>query len=155
MRKINALSGLRCSVMVRDYHRRRGGAAMFLTDRVRRLNKDSPLRIAIYELVDGTVVEKSPGWEESAIAVLIGDFLVAFAVPRRLGTVLGADSMLRPLSPAWSVFPTSRSWRGAKRYLLDTGITADFSNCRRGIGGRVDAARTRGDRVGTCWPLIG
>jgi tRNA(fMet)-specific endonuclease VapC len=31
----------------------------------------------------------------------------------------------------------------------------DFINRRRGVAGRVDEARTRGDRVGTCWPVIG
>jgi tRNA(fMet)-specific endonuclease VapC len=42
-----------------------------------------------------------------------------------------------------------------KRYLLDTGIMGDFINRRRGVAGHVDEARTRGDRVGTCWPVIG
>ncbi len=65
------------------------------TERDLLLNNESPLKTAICELVDGTLVEKPMGWEESAIAVLIGHFLVAFAKPRRLGTVLGADGMLR------------------------------------------------------------
>ena len=59
------------------------------------LNNESKLRTAICELVEGTLVEKPMGWEESAIAGLIIHFLVAFARPRRLGTVLGADGMLR------------------------------------------------------------
>ena len=42
-----------------------------------------------------------------------------------------------------------------KRFLLDTGIMGDFINRRRGVDGRVDEARMRGDRVGTCWPVIG
>ena len=42
-----------------------------------------------------------------------------------------------------------------RRYLLDTGIMGDFSNRRRGVAERVDEARTRGDRVGTCWPVVG
>ena len=58
-------------------------------------NNESPLKTAICELVDGTLVEKPMGWEESAIAVLISHFLIAFAKPRKLGTVLGADGMLR------------------------------------------------------------
>ena len=65
------------------------------TERDVLLNNESRLRTAICELVDGTLVEKPMGWEESAIAVLIGHFLVAFAKPRKLGTVLGADGMLR------------------------------------------------------------
>ena len=31
----------------------------------------------------------------------------------------------------------------------------DFINRRRGVDGRADEARIRGDRVGTCWPVIG
>jgi Uma2 family endonuclease len=65
------------------------------TERDVLLNNESKLKTAICELVDGTLVEKPMGWEESAIAVLISHFLVAFAKPRRLGTVLGADGMLR------------------------------------------------------------
>ncbi len=42
-----------------------------------------------------------------------------------------------------------------RRYLLDTGIMGDFINRRQGVAERVDEARTRGDRVGTCWPVIG
>ena len=34
-------------------------------------NNESLFRTAICELVDGTLVEKPVGWEESAIAVLI------------------------------------------------------------------------------------
>ncbi len=42
-----------------------------------------------------------------------------------------------------------------RRYLLDTGIMADCINRRLGVAERVDEARTRGDRVGTCWPVVG
>jgi Uma2 family endonuclease len=58
-------------------------------------NNESRFRTAICELVEGTLVEKPVGWEESAIAILIGHFLVAYVRPRRLGPVLGADGMLR------------------------------------------------------------
>ncbi len=42
-----------------------------------------------------------------------------------------------------------------RRYLLDTGIRGDFIKRRRGVAERVEEARTRGDRVGTCWSVIG
>lgn len=42
-----------------------------------------------------------------------------------------------------------------RRYLLDTGITGDFINLRRGVAERVDESRMRGDRIGTCWPVVG
>jgi len=58
-------------------------------------NNESRFRTAICELVDGTLVEKPMGWEESAIATLISHFLLNFVQPRKLGTVLGADGMLR------------------------------------------------------------
>ena len=65
------------------------------TERDVLLNNESKLKTAICELVDGTLVEKPMGWEESAIAGLIIHFLVGFTKPRKLGTVLGADGMLR------------------------------------------------------------
>jgi Uma2 family endonuclease len=52
-------------------------------------------RTALCELVEGTFVEKSAGWEESAITGLIACPLVDFARQRRLGTILGPDGMLR------------------------------------------------------------
>jgi Uma2 family endonuclease len=58
-------------------------------------NNESMFRTAICELVDGTLVEKPVGWEESAIAGLILQAMLNFVRPRRLGTVLGADGMLR------------------------------------------------------------
>ena len=47
------------------------------------------------ELVDGTLVEKTMGIRESALAVLLGYYLLNFVLPRRLGVVLGADGMIR------------------------------------------------------------
>lgn len=58
-------------------------------------NNESKLRTALCELVDGTLVEKPMGWEESAIAILIARFLGNYVQPRRLGTILGSDAMLR------------------------------------------------------------
>jgi Uma2 family endonuclease len=58
-------------------------------------NNESLFRTAICELVDGTLVEKPVGWEESAIAILIARFIGNFVEPRRLGTVLGSAGMLR------------------------------------------------------------
>lgn len=87
-------------------------------------NHESKLRTAICELVDGTLVEKAIGWEESAIAILIARFLGNYADPRRLGTVLGAHGMLR-LVPALMRAPDvsfiargrlKRYKRGGERY---------------------------------------
>jgi Uma2 family endonuclease len=61
---------------------------------VLRLN-ESPSRTAICELVEGTLVEKTVGAEESQIAGLIITFLNNFVLPRRLGVVLGEAGMLR------------------------------------------------------------
>jgi Uma2 family endonuclease len=58
-------------------------------------NNESLFRTAICELVDGTLVEKPVGWEESAIAGLIIQTLLNVVRPRRLGHVLGSDGMLR------------------------------------------------------------
>jgi Uma2 family endonuclease len=49
----------------------------------------------LYELVDGVLVEKAMGAYESMLAVEIASLLRNFVKPRKLGTVLGADGMLR------------------------------------------------------------
>jgi Uma2 family endonuclease len=49
----------------------------------------------IYELVDGTLVEKGLGYEESCLAGAICEALRAFVRPRRLGKVSGADGTMR------------------------------------------------------------
>ncbi len=58
-------------------------------------HNESKLKTAICELVDGTLVEKAMGWIESAIAIKIAASLSNFVTTRKLGTVLGADGMLR------------------------------------------------------------
>jgi Uma2 family endonuclease len=49
----------------------------------------------LFELVDGVLVEKTMGAYESMLAMEIGSLLRNFVKPRKLGTVLGADGMLR------------------------------------------------------------
>jgi Uma2 family endonuclease len=52
----------------------------------------------LFELVDGTLVEKTVGWYESLIAVLIGRELSLFVSTHDLGKVLGADGALKVLA---------------------------------------------------------
>jgi Uma2 family endonuclease len=47
------------------------------------------------ELVDGVLVEKAMGFEESILAGLLLSLLRAFIYPRKLGVVSGADGMMR------------------------------------------------------------
>jgi hypothetical protein len=47
------------------------------------------------ELVEGTLVEKAMGYEESEIAGLLLTFLNNFVRPRKLGIVTGADGTIR------------------------------------------------------------
>jgi Uma2 family endonuclease len=47
------------------------------------------------ELVEGTLVEKPMGYEESEIAGLLLTFLNNFVLPRKLGIVTGADGTIR------------------------------------------------------------
>ena len=47
-------------------------------------HNESKLKTAICELVDGTLVEKAMGWNESAIAAFIIYAIVAFTRPRGL-----------------------------------------------------------------------
>jgi Uma2 family endonuclease len=49
----------------------------------------------LYELVDGTLVEKGMGYQESLLAVALISFLRVFVVPRNLGVVSGADGAVR------------------------------------------------------------
>jgi Uma2 family endonuclease len=58
-------------------------------------HNESKSKTAICELVEGTLVEKAMGWNESEIAVLISYALLSFVRPRKLGKVLGADGMQR------------------------------------------------------------
>src|SRR3954464_9941004 len=59
--------------------------AVEIRDRERRL----------FELVDGVLVEKAMGVQESYLAVLIAGLLAEFAARGDLGMVLGADGMAR------------------------------------------------------------
>ena len=47
------------------------------------------------ELVDGTLVEKPMGYDESRLAMEIGSILVVFLRQQDLGTVAGPDGMMR------------------------------------------------------------
>jgi len=58
-------------------------------------NNESKFRTAICELVDGTLVEKPVGWEESEIAGFIIQAILNFVRPRKLGRVLTPDGMIR------------------------------------------------------------
>jgi Uma2 family endonuclease len=52
-------------------------------------------KTALYELVDGTLVEKPMGYEESALAMRLGRFLGNFVDPRSLGIITGEAGMLQ------------------------------------------------------------
>jgi Uma2 family endonuclease len=49
----------------------------------------------ICELVDGTLVEKPMGYDESELTLLLGTALNIFIRPRKLGRLAGADGALR------------------------------------------------------------
>ena len=49
----------------------------------------------LYELVDGILVEKTVGLEESYVALKIGRLLGNFVEPRRLGLVVGPDGTIQ------------------------------------------------------------
>jgi Uma2 family endonuclease len=66
----------------------------------------------LYELIDGVLVEKASGVQESFLASLIARFLSEFAGQHDLGFVLGADGMAR-LAPGLIRIPDVSfvSWR--------------------------------------------
>jgi Uma2 family endonuclease len=49
----------------------------------------------LFELIDGTLVEKAIGWKESELAIVIARILGNFVSANRLGKVLGSDGMVR------------------------------------------------------------
>ena len=49
----------------------------------------------LYELVDGILLEKVMGYDESVIAIYIGAILLGFAHPRRLGLIAGEAGMMK------------------------------------------------------------
>jgi Uma2 family endonuclease len=53
----------------------------------------------LFELIDGTLVEKAMGWKESELAIVIATLLRNFVAEHRLGKVFGPDGMVR-LEPA-------------------------------------------------------
>ena len=52
-------------------------------------------RKRICELVDGTLVEKAMGYEESTVAAMLIRYLLNFIVPRKLGRISGEQGTLR------------------------------------------------------------
>jgi Uma2 family endonuclease len=53
----------------------------------------------LFELIDGTLVEKAMGWQESELTIIIAALLRNFVASRQLGKVFGSDGMFR-LEPA-------------------------------------------------------
>jgi Uma2 family endonuclease len=49
----------------------------------------------LYELVDGTLVEKSMGWQESLLAAILLHWLHTYLDSHRIGVATGADGMTR------------------------------------------------------------
>jgi Uma2 family endonuclease len=120
---------------------------------------ESLFRGAICELVDGTLVEKPVGWEESAIAILIARFLGNYVEPRRLGTILGSNGMLR-LVPGLMRAPDvsfiargrlKRYKRGGERYpSIGPDLAVEVyskSNTRPEIARKMDEYFAAGTRL--------
>jgi Uma2 family endonuclease len=49
----------------------------------------------LYELIDGTLVEKSMGWQESLLAGVLLHWLHSYLDSNRIGVATGADGMTR------------------------------------------------------------
>lgn len=85
------------------------------------------------ELVDGTLVEKAVGYEESEIACLLSMFLNIFVRPRKLGIVTGADATIR-LFPGLVRMPdvAFASWQISRRQAAQETSSSDCSRsgCR-------------------------
>ncbi|HVJ80275.1 MAG TPA: Uma2 family endonuclease [Planctomycetia bacterium] len=62
----------------------------------RRLEEGEPKRIC--ELVDGFLVEKPMSIRESAVATMLAGYLLAYILPRKLGTVTGEQGSMRTVA---------------------------------------------------------
>jgi Uma2 family endonuclease len=78
--------------MDRVYHLPAPGTAT-IDDAERRIEKGD-----LCELVDGTIVEKAMGWQESLIAAYLIEIIGAFCRRNNLGLVTGPDGFIRILS---------------------------------------------------------
>src|SRR6266446_253626 len=58
----------------------------------------------LIELVDGMIMEKPMGLPESMLAMAIATFIRVWVAPRKLGSVTGADGMMR-LAPGLVRYP--------------------------------------------------
>ncbi len=87
-------------------------------DLVERHDRDGRL----YELVDGTLVEKTMGFDESRFAALLLTYIQRFIEGRDLGAIVGADALMR-LFPglvrmpdaafiSWERYPKKKRRRG-------------------------------------------
>ena len=82
----------------------------------------------LFELEDGILVEKTVGWYESLLAVLIGTELSLYLAQHDLGKVLGADGALRILPGivkipdvsfiSWNRWPKEKLPRGGIPALI-------------------------------------
>ena len=81
----------------------------------------------LYELVDGTLLEKTVGTYESYLAIIIATKLGNFVSERNLGIVLGADGMLR-LAPGLVRIPDVAfiSWDGVPHRRVPRQAIADL-----------------------------
>ncbi len=79
----------------------------------------------LYELVDGILLEKTMGYMESHLAVLIVYHLMRFVQPRKLGIVAGADGMIR-LFPGMIRIPDVSfvAWDRITPGLIDSKVAA-------------------------------
>ncbi len=77
----------------------------------------------LFELVDGTLVEKAVGFDESRLALLLAGYLLRFLERHDLGAMIGADGFMR-LFPglvrapdaafiSWKNYPARNRRRGA------------------------------------------
>jgi Uma2 family endonuclease len=82
----------------------------------------------LYELVDGVLVEKTMGKQESFLAALIVTFLGGFVNPRQLGFVLGADGMAQ-LAPGLIRIPDVSfvSWRQVPSRRISRTVALEFA----------------------------
>ena len=85
-------------------------------------------RKTIFELIDGTLVEKGMGYKESVLAILLGGLLNAFVIPRNLGLISGADGSMR-MFPGLVRVPdvAFASWDRIPGRRLPNGAIAGFA----------------------------
>jgi Uma2 family endonuclease len=113
----------------------------------------------LFELVDGVLVEKAMGFDESIFAVLLSGYLLEYFKTQDLGKVIGADGLMRIFPDmvripdvafiSWPRFPKGKRRRGEIPLVVPDLVVEVLSreNTRKEMARKLDEYLQAGVRV--------